>query len=214
MTSLRARCLALFGLSFLLLGCDPIRGSLTVIEEFDAVVGEANFCSDEDWLCQPENVRIPQGDYQMSLTAFSSRDAELKLVGDREYKMKLNINGRSSLPDNGPFRLPSRESGQPFNLAGQSKTDFSDTGIQQSYESCQITTNHRLCRRSPQDPRKEICETHRVVRQGQRRVEYFYRTTTTQMGGKLENSEGRAIGHFNGRRMKSDKIYTWRDICI
>ncbi len=198
---------------FALTGCDPIRGAVQVNETFDAIVDEGR-CSGHEGPCADAlRVRVEPGDYWMTLAAWSEREIELEFNGPRVYVMKLKINGRGSLPSNGPFRLLANQTGQPFHLVGRTETIVTETAPTTGVQTCEIVTERRLCRRSQEDPQKEACETHRVTRDGQRQVEYLYRTTKARIRGEITTTDGRAVAALDGGRSSAERLYTFRGAC-
>ncbi|MFN9068951.1 MAG: hypothetical protein ACK5V3_17125, partial [Bdellovibrionales bacterium] len=96
-------------------------------------------------------------------------------VSQREKQIfKLNVPKGMDIPENGQFSLTSAQSGQPFHLVANIKTEIRDTQPRRELESCTYQRWEVVC--APNGPNGQVtCSQQPVTAWGRRSVLYFDR---------------------------------------
>lgn len=200
-----------------LAACDPIEGTLQVLQPFTAVSGDSsqpcNF-NQYDYPCMnpTENITVEPGSYRMSLDMRGRGLAQLRLdVGRSQKVLELQVPRGKGIPDNGQVVLTSQESGQPFDLIADTVTNISNSETQQGRESCQVPVYEQVCRLEGQ-PARERCQTEVRYQTGSQDVTFYYQTKTQNMTAQIQVS-GSTVAQLNGSRSNTQKIYTYQSSC-
>jgi hypothetical protein len=193
-----------------LVGCDPFNGTLS-IQKATKVFAKAR-------RGRLQTVTLQPASYSASLDFKSKTRAELIVRGmNNKIKIPLNIPKGTILPRrNGTINLPSRSTGQPFDLKGKISTQVGETEIYYDSESCVYYISERVCRRrQDRDGRtRRVCQNENIQYRGYRDVAYYNRTTTKRLNLKLYSAgRSRSRGKFLGQNTKREKIYTNRGRC-
>jgi hypothetical protein len=206
----------LFGLTLvaLILACDPIPTTLVVTKAFTGLV-KNNTPPPCDYGCDTETkIQIPAGKYNSKLEFVSKRELILSIdVGRSRYNLSLNVPNNASIPnDNGSFVLSSRDSGQPFDLAGTLETTYSRTQEQGAYESCRYVIQEQQCWF---DGRQNVCRWVQREVWGHQQVAYFLETANRHIVGTVANAKDAkdVFASFDGQRSETQKIYTYKGAC-
>ncbi len=182
--------------SFLVLSsCEDLGGTLQVLKNFSATTKNGAHL-------------LQVGTYESTLNF--KRDRVIVSVKEAGGKIQFSINtpAGSSIPRNGNFEIKSVQSGQPFDVLGNNKTDEQRSEIRRGYESCQYQEVQPVCGPSG-------CSSQVVDRWGQRFTEYYLRTVTEDLKIDLTaiGSTTNTFAHFTGHSSYSEKVITQQGPC-
>lgn len=202
---------------FLVLGCDPVDGNLTVTKKFTVKKMTDPQCLNDAFSCmnQDENQQVETGSYDMKLDIDSKKSLFLQISKKWTLiKLELNMPENKSVPSTGELKLSASDSGQPFDFTIKSQTDITNSSMQNGSESCSERVQTEVCYIVPGNPPTKKCEIKWVTAKGLQYVEYYYRNTYQQVESLFlaENTE-EVLAVYKGSRSDSDKIYTRRDRC-
>ena len=167
------KLLPLMMMSFILVGCDAIDGTLKVHESITLQAKKTGLFSKGT-----VDVKVPATVYRAKINPTSEKNINLEMnVSGKDYKFPFAIAKGTKIPEiEGHLTIRSDESGQPFDLEAIVRTDVSSSYFSQN-ESCVITYRTvqrcdfrpvRRCRII--QPEREICEirknNHRDPRGG------------------------------------------------
>lgn len=150
------------------------------------------------------------GKYKGSLS-FEEKKAFLQLERkDIRTDATLLFPAGAGVPENGEIFLDGYRTGQTFRIAGNIRTERSQSPLERGNEGCTFYRREWVCRGWGPD---RYCRWEEVPRQGYRVVEFYYLTKTITLALDLEsNNEGKA--KFNGRETSKRKIYTYEGDCF
>ena len=105
--------------AFVLIGCDPFSGSLSVNQSTDVLVKKGIFSS------KLKKRTLAPGQYSAKVKFSSKEKATIKIEnGDKDLKIPVNIPSNANFPrTQGHIELLSQDSGQPFDLKGDVNTE-------------------------------------------------------------------------------------------
>lgn len=194
----------------LLAACDPFEGVISVKQPMNVKSSEKSpGCSpDSDpWGCnQIVNVVIPTGDHSAKLDFVSRDQIQLNLkVNGKKKQLNLDLPKKLNVPDNGPFSISAADLGQDFSADGQANTMVTDSEIQRGWDQCTYQRNEVVC--TPQG-----CHTEWRTVYGQQQVEFFNRNTDQKITVNFVAAAAQ-LSSFNGQRVFSERIYTYRGQC-
>ncbi len=211
------RIILLSAMSFLFLGCDPIDGVITLNQKLNFTTQPSAGCNgDSAFGCEPRADSVKVGQHSVQIEQRNRSEISIKIgSGFKAKYISLNTQNRE-IPMNGRFILSAAESGQPFDVDVNLKTDVSDGPMLHDRNSCSVEQRgYEQCYLIPgQQGSKGInrCVTRIDVYYGTRDMDYFNRTTHTQLAGALL-SGGSQVAVMNGDRSKSDRIVTYDSGC-
>lgn len=213
MKSLKLFALGLIATS--LTACDPIEGILQVTKSFSAIAGTTNnTCNGDDYPCTnpTESVQIPEGSHKVKLDVVGRDTLQMRIkVGRWEKNIELNLPRGTEIPDTGRFSLPGRDSGQPFDLNGETLTQVSTGPEMRDRESCQVPVQEQVCGVIGNPP-QAACWWETRYRQGWQDVQYYLKTTDQSLNAQIVQN-GTEAATLKGSRSSSQKIYTYRGYC-
>lgn len=212
------KLILLLTIPFLLLGCDPIEGVITLNQKLNFLAQPTGNCNDVDpFGCQPRQDSVPAGQHDVQITQRNRSEVSIKIgSGFKAKYISLNTpNGE--IPLNGRFVLKAAESGQPFDVDVSLKTMVTDGPLLHSRNSCTVERRgYEQCYFIPgRDGSKGVnrCVTRIDVYYGTRDMDYFDRTTRTDLEGKLLTN-GQDAGQMKGDRTKAEQIITYDSGCV
>lgn len=151
-----------------------------------------------------------------------SYDAEIKVRNKREFQLVLDLPDRSEkiifktrtklsqIKSGDQISISSNESGQPVDLQGVYNSVQSQSGINYTYEQCDLNNELPRCGKVL---RPGCVPQNAPVRLGQRQIEFYnvYTTDTIQLS-VLKNSE--VVGSINVKSVDTDKIILHSSACM
>ncbi len=204
-----------FSIMGFLLGCEPIQGTLQILNPLKAIEGQTpTNCNSYNPNCQDPKkpITVPVGTYKAKLDRLGKTTLLLKFkVGRQDKVLELNVPRGKEVPETGVFTLSAQESGQPFDLTAQTETVIDRTPEQREQESCQITYHETVCG-VVGNPPQYTCWTETHYRYGWQEVVYYLKTTRQSMQSEITQA-GQSAATFEGERSSSEKIYTYKGIC-
>ena len=116
------KILPFIAISFLLVACDEMKGSLSVREELTLQAKKTGL-----FQSGTKEVKIPVGSYEAKLNPTSKTSINLEIkVGDKERKIPFKIAEGTKIPEfDGQVDVLASESGQPYDLHADVKSDVS-----------------------------------------------------------------------------------------
>jgi hypothetical protein len=165
-------------------------------------------------------VKVPANEYRTSINFTSTKKMKIEFKGiDKKIKIKLP-DGLSINPSNDTFYINGADVKQNYDFDGKIESVYSQSDIHRETESCSYTTYETRCRRECHTNDRgrticrRICNDYPVTRYGYRRVEYYYRYTTTDLRMKvLEPSTSESLGLFKATENYTNRINTYTSIC-
>jgi hypothetical protein len=147
--------------AFLLVGCEKIEGQLNITKDLKL-----------------ENSKgvmhlLKVGTYSADLNAQSSKKFTLRINNDRDEKFIFEYNG--SLPQNGPFYISSKVSGQPVDLFGTIATVVTKSEVRQTTRSCNYQVAVQVCYPNPRGGRDCRIEYRTIM--GTQWISYYEKLT-------------------------------------
>lgn len=204
-------------LSLFFFGCDPIEGVITLNQKLNFMAQSSGGCGgDSSFGCEPRPDTVNAGQHSVQIEQRNRSEISIKIGSGWKAKYILLNTQNREIPLNGRFVLTATESGQPFDVDVNLKTDVTDGPMMHDRNSC--TVEHRgyeQCYLIPgQQGSKGIqrCVTRIDVYYGTRDMDYFNRTTHTILSGILL-TKGQQVAQMNGDRSKSDRIITYDSGC-
>ncbi len=192
-----------------LVSCKEISGTLTVHENFAAMVNKK--CG---WFesCDPNRkLEIPSGNYLSTIDFGSKTEIKIEMKANA-YKETIILKRPKNFefPENGSFQLTKAQSNQLFDVSGEVKTRVQDSESKKANESCSYMVDDYIC--YPDTSGQVQCGYQSRTVWGYRFVEYFDRTTTKDLFANLLEGQ-RTLAQFNGTRVETEKVYTFTSIC-
>lgn len=229
-------CMAMASIA--MVGCKPISGILEVNEPVTVKITE--LVQDDDPFCRinPEeectwrevkkNLKLNVGKMKAKLDTKSKTKIDLildDLKGDPIVQFKVP-SGFKVPERRGEFKLTSQQIGQPFDLHGLVDTEVTESKRYDEWERCTYQEQRTVCSYVPPRCRTtrrgetvcsgggQQCHIETVTVWGNRRVEFYYRQTDTDVIFSLmQPSQSDIAAQFTGRQSYSDKIYIYQGIC-
>ena len=144
-----------------LVGCEKIEGQLNITKELKLVNSKG------------DTHLLKLGTYSADINANSSKKFTLRLNNDSDEKFVFAHNG--NIPDNGPFTISSKVSGQPVDLSGDVRTVITNSPVQEARESCTYQVAVEVCNPLPNGGRTCTVQYRTVF--GNEWVRYYDRIT-------------------------------------
>lgn len=165
-------------------------------------------------------VKVPANEYKTSIKFTSTKKIKIKFQGiDKKVKIKLP-EGLTINPSNDTFYINGADVKQDYDFDGKIVSKYSQSENHRETESCTYTTYETRCRRECRTDDRgntrchRVCNEYPVTRHGYRRVEYYYKYTTTNMRMKvLEPSTSESLGLFKATENYTNRINTYTSIC-
>ncbi len=204
-------------MSFLIFGCDSIEGVITLNQKLNFMTQSSGGCNgDASFGCEPRPDSVKAGQHSVQIEQRNRSEISIKIGSGLKSKyISLNTQNRE-IPMNGRFVLTAAESGQPFDIDVNLKTDITDGPMMHDRNSCTVERRgYEQCYLIPGGPNSKginRCITRIDVYYGMRDMDYFNRTTHTQLAGVLVAS-GQNVAQMNGDRSNSDRIITYDSGC-
>ena len=202
----------------LLMGCDPIEGVITLNQKLNFIVqpSSGNCYDGDSFNCQPRSDSIKAGQHSVKIEQRNKSEISIKIGSGLKAKyISLNTQNRE-IPLNGRFILTAAESGQPFDVDVNLQTNITDGPMMHDRSSCTVERRgYEQCYLIPgKDGAKGVnrCVTRIDVYYGTRDMDYFNRTTHTQLAGGIIVS-GQSAAQMNGDRTNTDRIITYDSGC-
>lgn len=152
--------------------------------------------------------------------------AELKILGDKNYTLKLEGHEKIlipikserdlNVPSSGTIAISHDDINQPFDLRGEIKTDVSHSGGTDTVEDCSWTVTENHCQKicDKPDACKIECKDVQVTLKGQHQVSYHYRTIHRDLSiDFLKIAKGEVLATFNGSDTQVDRITDYEGVC-
>lgn len=203
----------------LLTACDPIEGFIQLQQRLDYVTKKSSVgCNGEAWQPEcdiPKNQSIPAGNYSVQIDQTSKWSVAIRIdEGKRRHEISLDT-GKKQIPLDGEFRLSAQESGQPFDVLANLKTNFQNSPEYFDNLSCEVERNRREdCYLLPGGGPRPIrrCVTTIDIYRGDRDIRYYNRTTATRLNGTLKR-QALKLADLTGSRTSVDRITTYDSGC-
>ena len=181
-----------------LVGCERIEGQLNITKDLKLInsKGSAHL--------------LKVGTYNADLLTNSSKKITLRLNDDSAEKYIFNDNG--NIPDNGPFSISSKVSGQPVDLSGDVAKVQTDSEIRYSTDSCTYEQPVQVCRRLPKGG-TDCTVVYRTVN-GTQLTKYFDRNTIQTVNVSVKKvSSSEESADFHGDISYTDRVVISQTIC-
>lgn len=179
-----------------LAGCQDLDGTLQVFKNFKALTKNG-----------AQTIRT--GSYKTSLDFKKDKVVVSLKTNDGKIIFAIKTPNGTSIPSNGNFEVKSVQSGQPFDVLGNNKTQEKHSKIYRGWESCQYQDIDPGC--SPYG-----CHATPVTRWGQQYIEYYVRTVTqdltvnlTTIGSAVDN-----LAQFLGHSSINEKVIIQQTRCF
>ena len=229
----------LLGISVLISGCNPIKGTLSVKSPMNILIPPDDTCDQnfDWWNCNPnaQNVVLEMGSYSLSLIFKSNDklDLEIKLPDKTIKTLPISLESGEKFPEySGHVKVLGKTIKQEFDILGIVDTKISYSDSRRDVESCQEQIRERVCTRvrdqedkmkmgdkrkieRERRPDREVCEWKYVTHYGHKEVEYYYKYTQTDVDLTFVNTiNSMELADYLGSKSDSDKIYTYEGRCI
>jgi hypothetical protein len=184
-------------------GCKEFEGRIEVSETLTPIVKKGN-------------KTIAPGSYDVKVTFPDKKKAriEVKIEGkNNNPQIDLKLPSGKSFPEyDGPITLSSQESGQPYDVNGNLRSDIQRTQTVRDEETCTYYVRERECNTDKNGNR--VCKDRDVAHTGDRPVEYYYEELTQYLDLSLERPNSNVeVAHLGGTYFNRDKIYTYQGPC-
>jgi hypothetical protein len=199
---------AVAAISITLAGCrESIVGSLIVSEALSLRSSSGVF-------------QLPAGQYPVRVIATGARTFSLGITRDgRQIVTEFTADARHA--DGASTRIPSTESGQPFDVVFAVSASTLETPLASSRTSCQTETTESRCRdvteydfQTGQQTVRSVCEFVQVTRAGARTESTFRRTSSRTVSGQLVDPQsGRAVAHLSAASRR-ERTHTVESGCV
>lgn len=194
------KIITLLALSLIFVSCENIDGTFNARTDLELKDGN-----------RTDIVR--QGQYQ-AVIKLRSKKVKLTLKGEsgnETYSFTLPSN--VDLPrTNGSFKLTSAQVKQPYDVAGNIRTDVTMSERRRERESCQYREPYTVC--YPDGSGRRVCRTEYRTRFGFRDVEYRIRTQDQRINFNLLAKGTSAVrGSFAGGEVKRERAYDYTGPC-
>lgn len=207
------KIISVLGILLLSTSCLNLDGNLRVHKAFN-VKKRGGFLN-----LKIKDATLNAGSYRAKLQIKSDKkiDLEIKDVEGKNISLPIKSDDSLRIPSDGKFAISSEKIGQPFSVVGAMNTEFHESPISYTTESCSWTVTERRCEKvCTKEPVKcDIeCKDVEVTFQGRQDVSYHYATTTKDIIVDLvrENST-ELVASFSGRNVDTDKIYDFKGVC-
>lgn len=155
----------ILAVGFLVVSCDAIKGNLRVNEELTLKAKKTGLFSSGT-----KEIKVPVAVYEAKLNPTSKTNINLEIeVGGKDQKIPFNMPKGTTIPEvEGRVDILGGDSGQPYDLQANVRTDVSKSNFDQSEscishyrpeQRCITTPASRSCRLIPAH---EVCEDVRV----------------------------------------------------
>lgn len=188
--------------AFAMMGCKPeFQGQLKVVDQSlpSVVKGHA--------------VSFPTGTYNTVLKINSKSKATLTVkAANASYDLVLTIPNGVNIPsENGPLNLTAKQSGQPFDLAGNLATHTYQTEVQSGSQSCQVQEPEQYCWGGPNPG----CSTQWVTRPGWQQVQFYDVVTEKNLTAEIrQTGTAHVSGNLSGTNSESQRHYLRQGPCF
>ena len=165
-------------------------------------------------------VKVPAKEYRTSINFTSTKKIKIGFEEiDKKIKIKLpeglNINA-----SNDEFFINGSDVNQDYDFDGKIKSTVTTSDRRRETENCSYTTYRTRCHtechtnRRGRNVCRNICSDYPVTEYGYRRVEYYYKYTTTNMRMKvLDPTTSASLGLFKATEDYTNRIETYTSIC-
>lgn len=175
-------------------GCEDLSGLLKVSEKFTVLVkGKAK--------------DIAVGTHSTKLDFEREKITATIDVDGRNIKVVILLPQSVSLPENGPFEINSKQSGQPFDIKGTVQTEITQSELKDGRESCQYYSYEPVCDQNG-------CSVQNVPKSGWRDIEYFEETTDKQLQFNTLSRSSSIQSNFAGASNTAVKRVTFEGQCF
>lgn len=207
--------------SLALWGCKgTVEGKLTVHK--DIVLHAIETVSNEDDpFCRinPEDCReteeevdkkIKSGEYKVKLSITRKNEAVFEF---KKSELKIQLPEDKEIPEeNGDFSFRAGEIGQRYDIAGQVRTDYSQSDVIREHEQCRYQEREYVC--YPDRDGRQRCGWDYRWRYGYRRVEYRWQYTHKAVSMNIiDPTSHQSQAQFVGDRDTAYKQYLYEGIC-
>lgn len=181
-----------------LVGCEKIEGQLNITKDLKLENSKGNMHL------------IKVGTYSADIKANTSKKITLRLNDDSDEKFIFEHNG--NIPNNGPFSISSKVSGQPVDLSGNVTTVSHNTEARETTRSCTYQEPFQVCTNLPQGG--VSCTTQYRTVYGNQWIRYYDRITnknvnlSVKAAGSAEES-----ADFHGDINFVDRIVLSESFC-
>lgn len=199
--------------------CVNLNGQLDVKQPLNAKI-KSGFLH-----LQTKDTQIQPGIYDVSLSSRSDKKILLKIKpqGTDQKEISIPIKGQEDLdiPSVGEFKLSSGEIGQPFDVVGSLKTEYSESSRERILESCTITRFETHCfdignqPSSGQFPPQVNCTEVTVSIPGEKVVEYHTAYTSRDATANFINPQTKdVLAELTSSGTESHRVTDFEGPCL
>ena len=204
------KLIGLICFAFLSVACDEIDGTLTVQKAFEV----------KDKKGKIQTVRTG---YLKTVLDLDQEDRELEIKiekgdGSKDVKLKVPVPGNIQIPGfSGQVELSGNLTDQPFDLGLNVDTQYSQSPVMQSTESCSFPDRRWVCRwvtDKKTNTKSQVCGYETFYRNGRKQVEFYTVSTRVSVEAEfraLQSSE--KLADFAGTRTDTRRITTYEGPC-
>lgn len=209
---------AVLALSFLtLVSCnEKIKGNLALKSQLSVnVTQKSNWCNDGSNCEEVVAKTLPAGDYSAQLQFIGKRDVEMQVNVNRDqWRINIHVPKGSDMPtENGSISLTSQQTGQPFDLSGDVKTQKENGQTVREHEQCSYTDYRHECYVTGNPP-TTVCRDVPYTRWGYRDVEYYNVKAHREVEmNVLAAQSSEVVGKFTAVNDWTERVYTYQGRC-
>ncbi len=177
-----------------IVGCEDIRGTLQVIKSFKAHTKNGL-------------QTVKAGSYETGLEFDRDKVIVTLKTGSDKTEFKINVPRGTRIPDNGNFEIKAAQSGQDFDVLGNTKTVEKRSQTTREWQSCQVQSTPQCGPQGCNFP---------PPRWGQKYTEYYVRTVTQDMKIDLTTIGNVAdqVAEFVGHNSFTQKVIVNENQCF
>ena len=170
------KAMMLLGVLLLSVSCVELNGSLQVREAFN-VKKKSGFLN-----LKTKIVTVSPGQYRAELTAKSSNNLRLELIGGSlgDINIPIKSDDQLNIPRDGQFYIEGRKIGQPFNVSGVINTEVDLYGYTNVVEKCQRDLQERRCEKVCNKEAGTcdiVCKEVTITIDGLKEIAYHFKRT-------------------------------------
>lgn len=159
-------------------------------------------------------INLNPGSYSSELQVSSKAvDVVVPVSNKEKQTFRLNIPKGMEIPDNGSFELTPAQSGQPFLLKANVKTEIREKPPRRDVESCTYERWETIC--TPNQNGQMTCVQRPVTVWGRRLVTYIDRQFRRELVAELFDSEkvDVKLATNQGLNITSQRLYLEQGMC-
>lgn len=190
-------------LSVGIVGCKEFEGRIQVLETLTPIVKKGN-----------KTLTPGSYDVKVSFPEKNKARIEVSVSGkNNNPQIDLKIPKGKKFPDyDGLIALSSSESGQPFDVTGDIRSEIDRSQRMRDVESCTYYTRERECVTDKNGNR--VCKDRKVAHEGEKQVEFYYEELTQYLELELlRTGTNIEIARLGGTHFEREKVYTYEGSC-